>query len=103
MNKYQIISAAKEQIRPYVDRISVRAEAMRTNDIELWKYSMSLQFDAAKHIEHNKAIMAVIKLNNAMKEINESPVFTGDISNRQEVGRFCCQFLGMEHNVQFVD
>lgn len=31
MNKNQIISTAKEQIRPYVDRISVRAEAILMN------------------------------------------------------------------------
>jgi hypothetical protein len=103
MDRFQILSTAKEAVRPYVDRISIRVEAMEKGDMDLWTYSMSPSFDRAKHGDHNRAIAAVKELNFQLQKMGEEPAYTGDITNRQEVGRFCCLLLGREKEAGFVD
>jgi len=103
MDRFQLVAIAREEIRPYVDRISIRREAMEKGDADLWAYSMSVNFDRAKHGDHNRAIAAVKELNFQLQKMGEEPAYKGDIANRREVGRFCCLLLGREKEVKFVD
>ena len=103
MTNIQLIAECKKAVMPYVQRISIRREAMEKADAELWQYAMSLSFDKAKHREHDAAIAAVKKLNIQLIAAGEKPVYTGDIANRQDVGRFCCILCGDEASARYVD
>lgn len=104
MTSVQLIYAeCRRAVAPYVQRICIRREAMQKADAELWQYAMSLSFDRAKHQEHDAAIAAVKRLNIQLITAGEKPAYTGDITNRQDVGKFCCILCDESAAAKYVD
>ena len=55
---------------------------------------LASHFDSTRHIAHEAAIVNAKMLNRIASAYGVDPVFTGDASNRREVGDFCGEITG---------
>lgn len=93
----------EQACRPYIDALNERKKAMYSGDTELFQYLFSTEYDREKHEAHNRAVNAIISLNQTCRDHGLEVVFDGDESNRQELGQFACQFTGYYELTSFVD
>ncbi len=89
--------------RPYIDALKMRRDALRTGDESLFRYVYSIPFDREKHTAHNAVCEGVSELNAKCIKLGYKPIFSGDLHNRQEVGRFACEFSGESELAKFAD
>lgn len=89
--------------KPYVEALAMRRDAIRNGDESLFRYVFSIPFDREKHEAHNAVCKGVEQLNAKCIELGYQPIFSGDLHNRQEVGRFACEFSGEAELAQFAD
>ncbi len=94
------ISIIKKEAAPYMDRIAIRMEAMTKQDEELYEYSFSSSFDAAKHRDHDRLVSAVKKINIQLIKEGQKPICSED---RYDAARFCCIISGRSELVNYVD
>lgn len=85
------------EFRPYVNILSMRAEALRKQDADLWLFACSNEVDRDKHRFHEQAVRATKKL----EELYGSLGF--DTNDRQAVGKFACRFVGEAALQEFAD
>ena len=94
------ITIIQKEATPYMDRLSIRREAMIKQDEELYEYSFSSSFDAAKHKDHDRLVSAVKKINIQLIKDGKKPLCSED---RYEAARFCCIISGRNELVDYVD
>ncbi len=93
------ISIIKKEAAPYMDRLSIRREAMLKQDEELYEYSFSSAFDCAKHHDHDRLVSAVKKINVQLIKDGKKPLCSDD---RYEAAKFCCIISGRKELVDYV-
>jgi len=94
------VSIIKKEAAPYMDRIAIRREAIQKGDEDLYEYSFSSSFDAAKHKDHDKLVNAVKKINIQLIKEGQKPICSED---RYDAARFCCIISGRKELVDYVD
>ncbi len=99
VNTFAYVSAFK----PYVESLKMRREALRSGDESMFRYVFSIPFDREKHEAHNMAVKTVTELNAKCVELGYQPIFSGDLHNRQEIGKFACEFSGEGELAKFAD
>jgi len=97
------VDSYEKECAPYIEVISGRRDAMESNDIGMYNYYMSSSQDKAKHASHDKACNGVKTLNSICRDHGFDLLFSGDESNRQEIGKFVCEFTGNSNLSDFVD
>lgn len=93
----EVVKEFYNDFMPYVNILSMRAEALRKADAELYHFAYSIEVDRDKHASHEKAVRAAKKL----EELYGSLGF--DTNDRQAVGKFACRFVGEAALQEFAD
>ena len=93
----KIVAEFYHEFMPYVNVLSMRAEAFRKADADLYHFAYSIEVDRDKHAGHERAIRAAKKL----EELYGSLGF--DTDDRLAVGKFACRFVGKAALQEFAD
>lgn len=100
MNRAEAVQVLVREGTPYMDRIAIRREAMMKGDVELYKYSSSVAFDMAKHVDHDRLVSTVKRLNYQLISAGQEPLCSED---RYKAAQFCCIASGRSELVEFAN